>query len=147
MTGIARAARWAAGALAGLGVRDLAGVLVVVLIVVAALCWVLADEDRSRRLAGILGAWRGARPHAVGQSTGKAPGGRRGRGGRFRAAGAAGRRGRGRRVIQRVITRSGGLSYGNWFSRFSSAAPPAQPGAQGGSPVWRLLSAGRREDL
>jgi hypothetical protein len=34
VTGIARGARWAAGALAGLGVRDLAGVLVVVLIAV-----------------------------------------------------------------------------------------------------------------
>ena len=63
MTGIARAARCAGGALAGLGVRDLAGALAVVLIVVVALCWVLADEDRSRRLTGILGAWRGtARP-------------------------------------------------------------------------------------
>lgn len=74
MTGIARSARWAAGALAGLGVRDLAGALVAVLIVVAALCWVLADEDRSRRLAQIIGAWRGARLRRVGQPTGKAHG-------------------------------------------------------------------------
>jgi hypothetical protein len=74
VTGIARAARWTGGALAGLGVRDLAGALVVLLIMVAALCWVLADEDRSRRLAGILGAWRGARPGPAGQPTGKAAG-------------------------------------------------------------------------
>ena len=78
MTGIARTARWACGALAGLGVRDLAGALAAVLIVVAALCWVLADEDRSRRLAQILGAWRGARPRAVGQPAGNAPGRRTG---------------------------------------------------------------------
>lgn len=62
MSGVARAARWAAGALAGLSVRDLAGALAVTLIVVVALCWVLADEDRSWRLAEILGAWRGTRP-------------------------------------------------------------------------------------
>ena len=74
MTGIARAARWAGGALAGLGVRDLAGVLAVVLIVAAALCWVLADEDWSRRLAAILGAWRGTPPRPLGQPTGKAAG-------------------------------------------------------------------------
>lgn len=77
---IARAARWAGGALAGLGVRDLAGALVVVLIVVVALCWVLANEDRSRRLAGILGAWRGTRPRAAGQPPGKAAARRRGTG-------------------------------------------------------------------
>jgi hypothetical protein len=69
-------------ALAGLGVRDLAGALAVVLIVVAALCWVLADEDLSRRLAGILGAWRGTRPRPPGQP-GKAAG-------RQRRAAAAG---------------------------------------------------------
>ena len=65
MTGIARTARWAAGALAGLGVRDLAGALAAVVIVVVALCWVLRDEDRSRRLAEIIGAWRGARQPAA----------------------------------------------------------------------------------
>jgi hypothetical protein len=76
---VPQAARWAAGALAGLGLRDLAGVLVVVVIVVVALCWVLRDEDRSRRLAGILGAWRGTRPSAASQPAGKASGGRRSR--------------------------------------------------------------------
>jgi hypothetical protein len=74
VTGIARAARWAAGALAGLGGRDLAGALTVVVIVVVALCWVLASEDRSRRLAGILGAWRGAHPQPLGRPAGKTPG-------------------------------------------------------------------------
>jgi hypothetical protein len=34
---------------------------VVALIAVAALRWVLADGDRSRRLTGIIGAWRGTR--------------------------------------------------------------------------------------
>lgn len=38
MSRVARAARWAAAALAGLGVKDLAGALVAVVIVVAALC-------------------------------------------------------------------------------------------------------------
>ncbi|MGH3219404.1 MAG: hypothetical protein ACRDPY_11960 [Streptosporangiaceae bacterium] len=81
MTGISRMARWTAGALAGLGVRDLAGVLVVALIVVTALCWVLANEDRSRRLAKILGAWRGTGPRAGRPAAGKAPGRRAGRAG------------------------------------------------------------------
>jgi len=67
VTGLGRVARWAAAALAGLGVRDLVAVLAVALIVVAALCWVLANEDRSRRLAGILGAWRGTGPRAAGR--------------------------------------------------------------------------------
>lgn len=74
MTGVARVARWTAGGLAGLGMRDLAGALAVVLIVVVAVCWVLADEDRSRRLAEIIGAWRGTRPRPVGQPTGNASG-------------------------------------------------------------------------
>ena len=74
MTGIARAARWAAGALAGLGVRELAGVLAVALIVVVTLCWVLRDEDRSRRLTEIIGAWRGTRPRAASQPATKPPG-------------------------------------------------------------------------
>ena len=74
MTGIARAARWAGGALAGLGVRDLAGALVAVLILVVALCWVLADEDRSRRLAEIVGAWRGARPRAASRAAARPSG-------------------------------------------------------------------------
>ena len=59
VSGISRPARWAAGALAGLSFRDLAGVLVVALIVVVALCWVLRDENRSRRLTAIIDAWRG----------------------------------------------------------------------------------------
>ena len=62
MTGIARMARWAGMALAGLSARDLAGALVVAALLVAAGCWVLRDEDRSRRLAEIIGAWRGTRP-------------------------------------------------------------------------------------
>ena len=74
MTGVARVARWAPGALAGLGVRDLAGVLAAVLIGVVALCWVLADEDRSWRLAEIIGAWRGTRARPVGQPARKASG-------------------------------------------------------------------------
>ena len=73
MTGIARGARWAAGTLAGLGVRDLAGVLAVVVIVVVALCWVLRDEGRSRRLAEIIGAWRGGRPRPAAQPAADGP--------------------------------------------------------------------------
>ena len=95
MTGIARAARWAAGALAGLGVRDLAGALAVVLIVVVALCWVLADEDRSRRLAGILGAWRGARRVLPASRRGRPPGGSAAGGEPVPGRRAAGRRGPG----------------------------------------------------
>jgi hypothetical protein len=78
VTGIARTARWAGGALAGLGMRDLAGALVVVLIVVVALCWVLANEDRSQRLAQIIAAGRGTRPRPTDQPTRKAPGRRGG---------------------------------------------------------------------
>jgi hypothetical protein len=74
VTGIARAARWTGGALAGLGVRDLAGALVVILIVVAALCWVLANEDRSRRLAEILGAWRAPARALPASRRGRPPG-------------------------------------------------------------------------
>ena len=87
MTGIGRAARWTAAALAGLGGRDLAAVLAVVLIVAVFLCWVLRDEDRSRRLTGIPSAWRGTGPRA-----GKEPGQPDG----VRGAGAAGWRGAGR---------------------------------------------------
>jgi hypothetical protein len=60
-------------ALVRLGVRDLAGALAVVLIVVEVLCCVLGDEDLSRRLAEILGAWRGTRRRPAGQP-GKAAG-------------------------------------------------------------------------
>jgi hypothetical protein len=92
-------------ALAGRGVRDLAGILAVVVIVVVALCWVLADEDRSRRLAGILGAWRGTSPRAASQSAERPPGRQR----RAAAAGSGPSALPGcspaRRVIQRVITR------------------------------------------
>jgi hypothetical protein len=45
--------------LAGMSARDLDGALVVVLLVAAVLCWAIADEGRSRRLAWILNAWRG----------------------------------------------------------------------------------------
>jgi hypothetical protein len=62
VTGIARMARWAGVALAGLSVRDLVGALIVAALLVAAGCWVLRDEDRSRRLTEIIGAWRGGRP-------------------------------------------------------------------------------------
>jgi hypothetical protein len=84
VTGIARMARWMAGALAGLSVRDLAGALAAMLIVVFVLCWVLRDEDRSRRLTQIIGAWRGTRHSPGGESAGKASGQR----GRRAAAGS-----------------------------------------------------------
>jgi hypothetical protein len=61
VSGLARTARWASLTLAGLGMRDLAGILVVALTVVAALCWVLRYEDRFRRLAEIIHARRGGR--------------------------------------------------------------------------------------
>lgn len=50
--------RWAAGHLAGLGVRNLTGVLAVVLIAVLIPAPVLRDEDRTWRLAQIIGAGR-----------------------------------------------------------------------------------------
>jgi hypothetical protein len=77
VNGIARTARWAGGALAGLGVRDLAGILVVIVIVVVALCWVLRDEERTRRLAEIIRAWRGDRARS-GRAVAKDAGRRRG---------------------------------------------------------------------
>ena len=65
MTGIARAARWAGTALAGLSVRDLAGALIVAALLMAAGCWVLRDEDRSRRLAQIISAYGGSRAEGL----------------------------------------------------------------------------------
>lgn len=61
-------------ALAGLGVRDLAGVVVAALIAMEALCWVLANEDRSRRLTQIIGAWRGTRTRVADQASETAAG-------------------------------------------------------------------------
>jgi hypothetical protein len=53
------------GALAALQVtlaaanwHTLAGVVLSVLIVVVAGCWVIADPDRARRLATLIRAWR-----------------------------------------------------------------------------------------
>ena len=46
-------------ALAGLGAPALAGTALVVLIVVAALCWTIADTDRTGRLAMLIDASRG----------------------------------------------------------------------------------------
>lgn len=51
--------------LAGLSMRDLAGALIVVVITVAALCWVIKDAARSERLAMLIGAWRGPTPGAA----------------------------------------------------------------------------------
>jgi hypothetical protein len=73
LTGIARGARWAASALTALGIRDLAAALAAVLIVVVGLCWVVRDEDRSRRLAQIIGSWRCTRPRSAGPPVEKAP--------------------------------------------------------------------------
>jgi hypothetical protein len=54
-------------ALVGMSWHALAGVALAVLIVVAAGCWVLASNGRTRRLALLIHAWRGetARPAAV----------------------------------------------------------------------------------
>ena len=48
-------------ALAGLGWPALAGVALVVVIVVATLCWTISDAERSRRLAMLIDASRGNR--------------------------------------------------------------------------------------
>lgn len=69
MSRVGRAARWAGGVLAGLSARDLAGALIVVAVLVLALCWVLRDDNRSRRLAEILGAWRGRPASAPAEAT------------------------------------------------------------------------------
>ena len=66
--------KWAAGtlavvpaALAGFGAPAIATVALVILIVVAALCWTIMDEHRSERLAMLISAWRGnAIPWACG---------------------------------------------------------------------------------
>jgi hypothetical protein len=47
-------------ALAGVSWPAFTGVVLAVLIVVAAGCWVLADSGRARRLATLIRAWRGA---------------------------------------------------------------------------------------
>jgi hypothetical protein len=69
--------------LAGLSLHALVGAVVIVLIVMATLCWTIADTDRSQRLAMLISACRGnsrqppsllkrpPRP-ARGQSVGKA---------------------------------------------------------------------------
>lgn len=46
-------------ALAGLSARGLAGIVLIVLIVVAALCWTITDARRSHRLAMLIRAVRG----------------------------------------------------------------------------------------
>jgi len=45
--------------LAGLGLHALTAGVLIVLIIVAALCWVIVDTGRSRRLAMLIRAWRG----------------------------------------------------------------------------------------
>jgi thiol:disulfide interchange protein len=67
MSRAAAVARRAAGLLAAVPVilarvslPALAIVVLAVLIVVAAGCWVLADSSRARRLAILIRAWRGA---------------------------------------------------------------------------------------
>ena len=66
-------------ALAGFGAPALAGALLVVLIVVAAICWTITDADRTGRLAMLIDASRGngrqapmrrTRPAAGGDATG-----------------------------------------------------------------------------
>jgi hypothetical protein len=56
-------------ALAGVSWHAVAGVVLAVLIVVAAGCWVLASNGRTRRLAMLIGACRGdtARPVSPGR--------------------------------------------------------------------------------
>jgi cytochrome b len=44
--------------LAGLGLHAVTGALAVPIVVVA-LCWIITDESRSRRLAMLIEAWRG----------------------------------------------------------------------------------------
>lgn len=64
--------RWTTGALAavpavfaGLSWPVLAGVVVIVVVLVAALCWTITDPGRSRRLAMLITAYRGSnRPQA-----------------------------------------------------------------------------------
>jgi hypothetical protein len=46
-------------ALAGLGWPALAGAALVVLLVIATLCWTISDGERSRRLAMLIDAIRG----------------------------------------------------------------------------------------
>jgi hypothetical protein len=46
--------------LAGLSWHVLAGLAVIVLIAVGAVCWVIIDAGRSQRLAMLIKAWRGS---------------------------------------------------------------------------------------
>ena len=69
MNRVGRPLRWASGALASglvltarLSLPDLAGALAVVLVVVLALCWVIKDSARTRRLATLVRAWRDPSP-------------------------------------------------------------------------------------
>jgi hypothetical protein len=50
--------------LAGLSVRDLAGALVAMVIVMGVVCWVVTDAARTRRLATLIHAWRGGTPQS-----------------------------------------------------------------------------------
>ena len=68
MKRVATVMRRAAGsagavALAGLSWHILAGLAVVVLIVVGAVCWVITDAGRSQRLIMLIKAWRGSSRH------------------------------------------------------------------------------------
>jgi hypothetical protein len=70
--GATRVMRWSTGALAavpavftGFSWHVLAGVVVIVVVLVAALCWTITDPGRSRRLAMLITAYRGSsRPQA-----------------------------------------------------------------------------------
>jgi hypothetical protein len=46
--------------LARLGLPALAGVIGLAVLVLAAVCWVLASDARCERVAKMLGAWRGS---------------------------------------------------------------------------------------
>jgi hypothetical protein len=50
--------------LAGLSVRDLAGALAAIVIVMGVVCWVVTDAARTRRLATLIYAWRGGAPQS-----------------------------------------------------------------------------------
>ena len=52
-------------ALTGMGWPAFAGVVLIVLIVVAAGCWVVADSGRARRLTTLISAWRGSTAPAL----------------------------------------------------------------------------------
>jgi hypothetical protein len=52
-------------ALAGVGWQAVAAIVLAVVIVVAAVCWAIADVGRARRLATLIRAWRGAATQPV----------------------------------------------------------------------------------